>query len=220
VPDALPQSPEWWVKRLYARLSDRQEQVEFFNDYYSGNHPLPWVAPQAREEFRRLVRMTRSNYMGLVVDAMVERVSVEGFRFGGEEKADSDTWRIWQANNLDADSDVAWLESAIAGFSYFLVAPNKDDATTPNVWVEHPSQAIVEHEPGTNRRVRKAGLKVWDDDWTGMVMATLYLMENGRLNLYKYQAKRPAGDGVVRVWDERGSLARRGPPMAAWTVCR
>src|SRR5690348_17792424 len=99
--------------------------VDFFSDYYCGEHPLPWLAPQARDEFRRILRMTRSNYMGLVCDATAERASVEGFRFG--EASDDETWRIWQANNLDSDSDQAWLESLIGGRSYFLVAPNAAD---------------------------------------------------------------------------------------------
>jgi hypothetical protein len=63
---------------------ERQSYLAFFNDYYTGNHPLPWLAPQAREEFRRILRMTRSNYMGLVCDATAERASIEGFRFGRE----------------------------------------------------------------------------------------------------------------------------------------
>jgi hypothetical protein len=200
VPDALvPLSPEWWVARLYKALAARQAEVAFYSDYYSGNHPLPWVAPQARDEFRRLVRMTRSNYMGLVVDATAERASVEGFRFGDDATADKDTWRIWQANNLDSDSDLAWLEALIGGRSYFHVAPNPNDVSTPFVWVEHASQVIVEHEPGTNRRVRAAGLKVWDDDWTGGLHATLQLPGY----IYKYRAKRPASGATAPRWEER-----------------
>ena len=88
MPELVPESPEWWVHRLYANLSKQRDVAEFFNDYYIGNHPLPWLAPKAREEFRRLVRMTRSNYMGLVCDATAERASVEGFRFGSDGKAD------------------------------------------------------------------------------------------------------------------------------------
>jgi hypothetical protein len=199
VPNALvPLSPEWWIDRLYKQMSARCDEIDFFNDYYTGNHPLPWVAPQARDEFRRIVRMTRSNYMGLVVDATAERLSVEGFRFGGDASADKDTWRIWQANNLDSDSDMAWLESLICKVSYFHVAPNPDDASTPYVWVEHPSQAIVEHEPGTNRRVRAASLKAWNDDWTGEVHATLQLPGA----IYKFKAKRPEAGGSPR-WLER-----------------
>lgn len=202
VPDALePLSPEWWLNRLYKKLVARRDEVDFFNDYYTGNHPLPWLAPQARDEFRRLVRMTRSNYMGLVVDSTAERITVEGFRFGDDPSADKDTWRIWQANNLDSESDVAWLESLISGVSYFHVAPNPKDEKTPFVWVEHASQMIVEHVPGTNRRERAAGLKVWDDDWMGELHAVLQLPDR----IYKYRAPRPNG-GVVSTsldWVER-----------------
>jgi hypothetical protein len=196
----VPLSPMWWLTRLHKALVVRQDEINFFEDYYTGNHPLPWLAPQAREEFRRLVRMTRSNYMGLVCDATAERASIEGFRFGSDGKADDDTWRIWQANNLDSDSDLAWLESLIAGLSYFHVGSNPNDPSTPFVWVEHPSQAIVEHQPGTNRRVRAASLKVWDDDWTGEIHATLQLAaDNG---IYKFKAPRPTGGGPLR-WVER-----------------
>ena len=192
MPDALvPLSPEWWLKRLYKQLVDRRDMVDFFGNYYSGNHPLPWLSPTARDEFRRIVQMTRSNYMGLVCDATAERLSVEGFRFGKDAKADADTWRIFQANNLDADSDMAWLEAIIGSVSYFHVGINPDDASTPNIWVEHASQAIVEHVPGTNRRVRAASLKVWDDDWTGEIHATLQLREGGLL--YKFRAPRTRG---------------------------
>lgn len=202
MPDALaPQSPEWWVARLYKQLVDRRDMVEFFNDYYSGNHPLPWLAPEARDEFRRLVQMTRSNYMGLVCDATAERLRVEGFRFGQDATADADTWRIWQANNLDADSDMAWLEALICGVSYLHVAPNAKDRTTPHIWVEHASQTIVEPVPGTNRRERAASLKVWDDDWTNEIHATLQLPDR----IYKFKAKRPRSGNSPRnpIWEER-----------------
>lgn len=199
-----PLSPEWWMKRLYKQLVDRRDEVEFFSDYYSGNHPLPWVAPQARDEFRRLVQMTRSNYMGLVVDATAERLAVEGFRFGDDANADKDTWRIYQANNLDADSDMAWLEALITKVSYFHVAPNVKDSKTPHIWVEHPSQAIVEHTPGTNRRQRAASLKVWDDDWTQEIHATLQLDADGG-RIYKFKAPRNKSGSVPLSpqWVER-----------------
>lgn len=205
MPDALePLSPEWWLARLYKKIVDRREQVDFYSDYYTGDHPLPWLAKQAREEFRRILAMTRSNYMGLVCDSTAERLSVEGFRFGAGADADEDTWRIWQANNLDSDSDMAWLEALICGVSYFHVAPNVDDAATPYVWVEHANQAIVEHTPGTNRRERAASLKVWDDDWTQQIHATLQLPDR----IYKFAADRPKSGGMPAnvQWTERAVL--------------
>jgi len=79
-------SPLWWVARLHKRIEEQAEEYEFFNAYYCGDHPLPWLTPQNREEFRRIMRMTRSNYMGLVCDASAERQVIEGFRLGADAK--------------------------------------------------------------------------------------------------------------------------------------
>lgn len=166
--------PEWWRDRLYRKITARRPYILFMDDYYSGNHPLPWLPTQAREEFRRILAMTRSNYMGLVCDAQVERMAVQGFRIGDNPEADKDTWRIFQANNMDSDLDQGFLEASKCGYAYLMVGPNPKDTSTPKMSVEHPLQAIVESEPG-DRRTRAAGLKTWVDDWTGEVVARLYL---------------------------------------------
>lgn len=166
--------PEWWRDRLFKKITDRRPYVEFMEDYYSGNHPLPWLPTQARDEFRRILAMTRSNYMGLVCDAQVERMTVQGFRIGDSVDADKETWRIFQANNMDSDLDQGFLEAAKCGFAYLMVGPNPKDQSVPKMSVEHPLQTIVETDPG-DRRSRAAGLKTWVDDWTGEVVARLYL---------------------------------------------
>lgn len=189
------QSPLWWVDRLYARLMARRPVINRFDDYYRGNFPLPWLAPQAASEFRRVLKMSRSGYLGLVVDAMCERMAVEGFRLnvdvgadnpsdkpssstgkpGDKSGADRDLWDIWQFNDLDTYFDQGLLEAAITGQSYLLVAPNVKKPNRPHIWVEHSAQMIVEFVPGSNRRERAAALKLWVDDWTGRTQATLYL---------------------------------------------
>lgn len=189
-----PLSPQWWVNRLYRMLQGRQETVDWFHNYYSGEHPLPWLAPQARDEFRRILRMSRSNYMGLVVDALVERMMIEGFRLGSS-RADKQTWRIWQANNMDADSDQVILEAAKVGWSFVSVEPNPADRSTPFIYPELPAQCVVDYVPGSNMRRRAAALKVWDDDWTGRMHATLYLPDG----IWKLEAAQaPKVDGSVR----------------------
>lgn len=195
-----PQSPLWWVDRLYKQLKRQRETFELFDAYYCG-HParLPWLPEQARNEFSRLLSLSNSNYMGLVVDAMVERQIIEGFRIGKNLAADMPTWDIWQANNLDATSDQILLEAAIGGSSFLLVAPGEDGGP-PQLYAEHPTQATVAYEPGSGRRTRAAGLKVWQDDWTGLQLATLYLPDA----IYKFQSPAPAyGAAVEPRWERR-----------------
>ena len=201
MPKLTPLSPLWWAARLHKQLELQKEEFEFFDAYYRGDHPLPWLAPQARTEFRRILQMTRANYMGLVCDATAERLQIEGFRLGANaESADADTWRIWQANNLDSDSDKGILEGLIGGKSYMLVAPNPKDPKTPFIWVEHMSQVTVEFEPGSNRRVRKAGWKEFKDDWTGEVHSSLWV--DGYLHKFK-AAPRSGQSNAVLDWQPR-----------------
>ena len=192
-------SPEWWLRRLHKEIVNRCPWLELFDAYYRGDHPLPWLAPQARTEFRRILKMTRSNLMGLVVDATAERLALEGFRMPDQEGADADTWRIWQANNLDDDFDQGILEALIGGTSYTLVEPN--GTNTPRVYIEHASQAIVAYKPGSNRREKVAGLKLWVDDWTGRLCATLDLGEW----LYKFDAPMPKTEVKPEslIWSRR-----------------
>jgi hypothetical protein len=109
--------------------------------------------------------MTRSNMMGLVVDATAERLALEGFRLAGQNAADQESWTLWKANDLDFHFDMGLLEGLKGGTFYTLVEPT--GTPRPNIYVEHPSQAIVAYEPGSNRRRKAAGLKLWVDDWTG-----------------------------------------------------
>jgi hypothetical protein len=193
-------SPEWWLSKLYKALVKQQEQFEYFDAYYRGEPKrLPWLPEQAHRDLQRLIALTRSNYMGLVIDSMVERMQIDGFRINGAADADKPTWDIWQENAMDSGSDQIILESAIGGKAFALVAPNPARPERPLIVPEHPTQAIVAYESGTGRRKRVAALKVWQDDWTMQFMATLHLPGL----LFKYQADKPQVQGSMVGWEPR-----------------
>jgi len=182
-----PLTPRWWLRRLYSQLVQQRDNNEILRNYYLGAHPVPWLTTEAIEEFRRILMLTRSNYLGLVVDAQVERQEVVGFRVGENAKregsegsgkdldADDDLWKIWQFNGLDSWFDTALLEAAVTGSAFVMVEPPRPGDEVARIHIEHPDEFIVEYVPGTNRREVAAALKLWLDDWTGQTMATLYL---------------------------------------------
>jgi hypothetical protein len=44
---ADPMTPDWFRDRLHKQLVEvQQPEAAFFDDYYTGNHPLPWLAPR------------------------------------------------------------------------------------------------------------------------------------------------------------------------------
>lgn len=194
------ESPEWWLERLYTELCERQKYAAVMRRYYDGDPPLSAIAEKAREAFRRLLKQSRLNVCGLVVDATAERMQVDGVRLGDSETGDAEAWRIWQANNLDAYCDLLLTETVKVGRGFVLVAPNPQDARSPLVTAEDMTQAIVAYAPGS-LRIRVAALKVWLDDWTGRLMATLFLPKA----IYKFQADVPkvGGNAVKPQWTKR-----------------
>lgn len=189
VPTEVPdgdRSPQGWLRNLERRLDRQAVDVSVFDAYYEGRHPMAFASEKFRDAFGGLFREFADNWCALVVDAVEERLNIDGFRFGATsdepdavETDDKDAWAIWQQNMLDAESQVAHTEALINGVSYVLVWP--DIAGQPQITVEHPSQVIVAHDPG-NRRRRLAALKRWVED-DGTARAVLYLPDE----IYKWR---------------------------------
>lgn len=191
------QSPEWWRDRLYAALCKRTEETNVFDDYYECQHPLPFLHEKARNPFRRLLKMSRANYMELVVDALVGRLEVSGFQSDVDGKADKRAWQLWQDNNLDSGSQLGFLEAAIRGDAYLMVSPPEGRRADFRITPEHPTQVITEAMPGCTGE-DAAALKLWMDDWTGRLCSTVYLPGN----LFKFDAPEPKA-GQKPVWVRR-----------------
>lgn len=168
-------SPEWWLRRLMTRLQSRARICKGWYDYYAGDQPLAFASEKFNTAYGQRYRQLPANFMPLVVDAERERLIVQGFRFGKNE-ADRGVWKIWQDNQLDAESMIAHEIALTKGVAYAMVAPG------PSVTIEDPMETIVETAPG-NRRTRLAALKVWHDD-DGYFRAYLYLPDY----IYKYQS--------------------------------
>lgn len=207
-------TPPWWLGRLHAKLQARQSGLVKVGDYYDGKHNLKFATEQFRHAFRGMFSSFSDNWCQLVVDAVEERLDVEGFRFpipreGGEapeesDSGDTEAWDIWQANNLDEGSQMAHVEALVYGYANVLVWNSDDAADEPLITVERARETIVEHAAG-NRQRRAAGLKAWIDDEAERLHATLYLPDE----VWKFQSARkmkeaPAASELSAVrWESR-----------------
>lgn len=203
-PTPAPMSPEWWLTRLVGNLQDLQSDYSTLDAYYRGDHPLPrGTSDKAKRAYRHLLARGRSNWMALVVDAVTERLRVEGFRVGGDTQSDQDVWnRLWQANHLDAEQRMVYTEAVLNARAYVLVDPfSTVTGDMPRITPEHPAQVYVEHSPGDRRR-RDAAVKLWVDDRVGEAHANLYLPNV----IYKYRAPVKGGSlpqGGKLKWEPR-----------------
>lgn len=190
--------------QLLKALNERARGIDVLEAYYDGNHPLPSPPDrmskyrQAHDAFKNLSRMGVTNYVRLVADAPAERLRVTGFRFGEPENLtnDTDAWRIWQRNHLDADSTTLHHKAFVTGQAAMLVWPVAGQA---QITVEHPRHVIVAYAAGSYRE-RAAALKTWVDD-DGIKRAVLYLPDK----VYKYRSKSTTGQveaGVLEEFEE------------------
>ncbi len=177
----VPYSPEWWLVRLDAQLEARRHDVELYERYYDGDHPLAFATDRFKKTFGGLFEALADNWCEIVVDAAVERMKVEGFRFG-DTTSDDEAWEIWQANGLDAGSIMAHTTAVTCGEAYAMVTPGgterrgllrRQKPRTPIITIEVPAEVIVETLPG-QPLVRLAALKKWTD-LDGQTYANVFL---------------------------------------------
>jgi hypothetical protein len=74
------------VGALAKKLDDRAPRIEKYERYYEGKHNLRFATRKYREAFGALFREFADNWCGVVVDSTVERMRVEGFRFGIDDE--------------------------------------------------------------------------------------------------------------------------------------
>lgn len=195
------------LKRYSDVLDARASEVALLEDYRDGNHPLPPLVQDSglTKAYRSLMQLSGSNWPGLIVGSVEERLEVQGVRFGDEE-ADEEAWAVWQENGLDAESSMLHDSTLTTGRGYALVWGDGSRDPQPRVTLEHASMCVVEYEPGSHRR-RRGALRRWKDGkrW----LANLYTPEA----VYKFQAR---ADGDLP--SEAAAWVRREVPDEAWPL--
>src|SRR4051812_57989 len=196
----------YWLHRLSDELRAQRQLVQVYEDYYAGKHPMQFASSKFREAFGSLFAEFADNWCPVVVDSSLERLTVQGFRFGsqGTYEGDSEAWDIWQQNSLDADADMAHLEAIKCGKASLI----GDAGAPPRITVEHPAEVVVAYEPG-NRRKRVAALKQWADA-SRVLHATVYLPEG----TYRFRTRDPWTHGNEQLQWEPDDPERVNNPFA------
>jgi hypothetical protein len=151
--------------------------LETLDAYYEGEQRIQQLGLAVPPELELFLVI--ANWPQVAVDAIEERLDLEGFRLPGADEADDDLWAVWQANGLDEESQLAHVDALALSRSYVCVGagdtgPDADvarDESVPLVTVESPFEVIHEDNPRT--RTPRAAVKVYKDGQDKF--GTLYL---------------------------------------------
>lgn len=143
----LSEDEEDTLKRLWSALNREQQKYKRLDGYYEGTRKLSQLGlavPPALEAFTVMV-----NWPRITVDSIEQRCDVEGFRLPGVETANDELWGIWQASDLDEESQMGHLDALALGRAYVCVGTREDDeaaAGVPLITVESAKYIIHEND--------------------------------------------------------------------------
>lgn len=192
------------MQKMANDLRARRPHLTKLESYYRGVNGIPPHAGRhVVESYRRLMELSRLNLARVIVDATRELMEPLGFRTGAveDEAGDAEAWRIWQANNLDADHMLVDRATLNMGRAAMMVGPVDKEIGAPLITVEDPREVIVRRDPTRRRRVT-AALKLFVDDDDGMDRAVFFPQPG-----WMMRASRKRSSGETGCWVENTDMA-------------
>ncbi|MET0448284.1 MAG: phage portal protein, partial [Aeromicrobium sp.] len=190
------------LNQLQLRHDAELAELRELNDEYELQARQLYMHPEIQREIGDRLKQVVIAWPMLVVDALDERLDVEGFRLPDSDAGDEDLWRVWQENDCDEGSQLGHIDALVMKRSYIAVGSNEDDEATPLVTFESPLELFADIDP-RNRSVRSA-LRRWSQYDNSLARtseryATLYLP-----NRTVYYGASSGSDWLVEDVDEHG----------------
>ena len=160
------------VTRMEHRLAAAQGEINEDFSYYNSEHRLKAIGVSVPPEMRNL--LAQVGWPRMYVDAIEERLDLEGFRLAGESQADDRLWSWWQENDLDVESGLAHTDALVHGRTYVTVSASPDEGGSPIIRAESPKHMWADIDPHT-RQVSQAVRMYQSPDSPDSDGATLFL---------------------------------------------
>ena len=205
-------SPAWWLKYLVNQLLARQGEYRKRKEYFEGDQMLPKGDQRYMRALKHLQTLAATNYIGMITTTPVERMEIQGFRFGDPGTMDEDATEIWANSDMELQSHTIHMNAAKYGLAYALVTPPAEGQQYPTITAEDPRTAIVYRDP-TKPTKALAGLRMWEDEIVGRILAVVYLPEGayGFVGPYLYET-----DGLT-IQDLQERLTQQFPSHSGFT---
>lgn len=173
--EGLTDDEEALIEGLTSQIISKRFPLELHDSYYRGLARIQDLGISIPPQMRSL--HTALGWPRVCVDALDERLDVEGFRYPNSNDVDLDLQAIWQANDLDSESQLAHMDALTFGSAYVAVGsggcgPNEVDCP-PLITVESPLDLGIEWDART--RTVLSALRLYN--FEGSHQGTLYTHE-------------------------------------------
>lgn len=195
----MPSADLIWAVHAF-KPSRKSINYTLYWNYYEGNHRLAFASEKFKTTFGYLFKEFAENVCPAVVDSLVDRLKVTGFRADSAtmktESVSSSSpvslpganipprqrvtisdpdgqaaWDIWGRNRMDQKSKDVHREAAMMGDGYVIVWP--DENMEASIFPQLANEIRVQYDPNTQGKLLRAA-KLWFDE----------IEKRWRLNIY------------------------------------
>jgi hypothetical protein len=183
---ALSDDEKVLLSRLQIKVGRTKTRNKLLEAYYEGEQRVEQLGLAIPPELRHF--LTIAAWPGTYADEIAGRTVLEGFELPDATEADSQLWKIWQANGLDLEWKLGQLDAIVRGGAFAIIGAGDADtpdmpsaaggdndrersADVPLITIESSDEVAVELSPRTRQPI--AAAKFYLDE--GASYATLYL---------------------------------------------
>ena len=214
-----PTTPAEWLPILAARMDNRhstpangEPSLDRLRRYARGKVDLPEMGPNLRESWQAFQKKSRTDYGGIAVRSLRNRIRPNGIRIGdGRDHPALEVARqVWRNNRADVEVAEAIRDYLELAVGYLLVEADGEGGVLFRR--QAPERFLAIPDPVTPWRAR-AALKAWRDDVAGLDHVRVILP--GVVQEFTRPSKKGNGQvylnlGAVSQWTPSGDPVAHG----------
>ncbi len=191
------------VKLAFETLKKKRPIYNELYAYYNGDQPVRYATTKLEEIFGKFARFTES-WCGLVVDSVVERVTLRQFMVANDLGMSEKLNELVEESGLNEDYDDIMRSVLITAEAFVVLGKEGEASSGPPIalastgsasaggveaYYNDPRQVMVYYDPERPRRMKFAG-KIWQGDGEdGVKGEATHLLLYYRDRFEHYQAK-------------------------------
>lgn len=157
------------VKLALETILKKKPVYDLLYDYYRGNHPLRYSTERLKKAFSKIGVYFAQNWISVVVDAVLDRLTLKGFDVSDNDELDNKLDEMWEDYEMGLLADDVHEAATVVSEAYVIAwkedAEPLEDGTpqeTLDVYYNDPRMCHVFYDPYRPTKKRFAA-KLWID---------------------------------------------------------
>lgn len=181
----------------FEAIKNKKALYDELYKYYSGHQPLRYSTDRLRKVFETLNVYFSENWLGVIIDAVLDRLMLKGFDVSNNTKAKDKLDELWRNFEIALIAEDVHESVSITneGFVIAMKVDNDEGEEELEIFYNDPRLCHVFYQTDQPNKKRYAA-KMWQDE-DGFIRITLYYSD--KFFHFKSKVAKKMGQGVSSV---------------------